>query len=83
MLRHCANSLKAHSLDNAVLQTSWAGASWARAGELIRHTTTNLWAQADIDQFGTMLKNVYLPNCKNGDTRASNWDVCKLSFSYS
>ncbi|CZR68632.1 uncharacterized protein PAC_18531 [Phialocephala subalpina] len=68
-----------HALDNAILQTAWAGASWARAGELIRHTTTNLWASKDITQFESMLRNVYLPPCKNGDTLASNWDVACLN----
>lgn len=64
-----------HALDNAVLQTAWAGASWARAGEVIRYTTSGIWADKDIKQFESMLRNVYLPLVKNGDTRASNWDV--------
>ncbi|KUJ16084.1 uncharacterized protein LY89DRAFT_648220 [Mollisia scopiformis] len=70
--------IKGHALSNAVLQTAWAGASWARAGELIRHTS-NLWASKDITQFENMLRNVYLPPCQNGDTRASNWDVACLN----
>ncbi|KAE8444778.1 hypothetical protein EG329_014238 [Mollisiaceae sp. DMI_Dod_QoI] len=72
-------TIKGHALSNAILQTAWAGASWARAGELIRHTTSNLWATKDITQFENMLRNVYLPPCKNGDTRASNWDVACLN----
>jgi hypothetical protein len=62
-------------LDNAVLQTAWAGASWARAAELIKHTTSGLWPDKDIAQLESMLRNVYLPIVKDGDTRASNWDV--------
>lgn len=64
-------------MDNAVLQTAWAGASWARAGELIRHSTSGLWSDKDVTQFESMLRNVYLPVVKSGDTRASNWDVGK------
>ncbi|KAH8592178.1 secreted protein [Bisporella sp. PMI_857] len=71
--------VKAHELDNAVLQTAWAGGSWARAGELVRHTTKGLWADADIKQFETMLRTVYLPAVKNGETRASNWDLACLN----
>ncbi|KAF8854757.1 chondroitin AC/alginate lyase [Acephala macrosclerotiorum] len=71
--------IEGHALSNAILQTAWAGASWARAGELIRHTTSNLWSTKDITQFESMLRNVYLPPCKNGDTRASNWDVACLN----
>lgn len=67
-----------HALSNAILQTAWAGGSWARAGELIRHTTTGFWAAKDITQFESMLRNVYLPVVKDGDTRASNWDVGEL-----
>lgn len=72
--------ISAHALSNAVLQTAWSGASWARAGELIRHTTAELWSSGDITQFEDMLRNVYLPAVKNGDTRASNWDVGKQSL---
>ncbi|XMA07238.1 hypothetical protein WAI453_000029 [Rhynchosporium graminicola] len=55
--------IKGHALDHAILQTVWAGGSWARAGELIRHTTLGLWAPKDITQFESMLRNVQLPSC--------------------
>jgi hypothetical protein len=73
------NTILAHSLANAVLQTAWAGASWARAGELVRYTTTDLWADADIKNFETMLQTVYLPQCKNGASQISNWDLACLN----
>lgn len=75
----------AHTNANAVLQTAWSGASWARAGELVRHTTTGLWEDADITSFENMLRNVYLPACKDGTVKAPNWDLGRptpLSFPY-
>jgi len=65
----------AHTNANAVLQTAWSGVSLARAGELIRHTTTGLWEAADITSFENMLRNVYLPPCKDGTVKARNWDL--------
>jgi hypothetical protein len=62
-------------LDLAILQTAWASAWWARAGELITYTTSGVWSDKDITQFESMLRNVDLPFVKNGDIRASNWDV--------
>ncbi|KAK0109359.1 hypothetical protein ONS96_003176 [Cadophora gregata f. sp. sojae] len=72
-------AIKGHALSNEILQTAWAGGSWARAGELIRHTTSGLWAAKDITQFESMLRNVYLPVVKNGEPKASNWDVACLN----
>ena len=37
-----ANTIKAHTNSNAPLQTRWAGASWARVAEIIRHTNAGL-----------------------------------------
>jgi hypothetical protein len=48
-----------------------------RTGELIRRTISGLWSDKDIIQFESMFRNMYLPVVKNGDTRASNWVVCK------
>jgi hypothetical protein len=74
-----------HAVDgefsNGILQTAWAGASWARTGELIKYTTTGLWADDDVQQFEKMLREVYLPLCKDGDTNASNWDMGELQIS--
>jgi len=67
--------LPGHSLDNAILQTAWAGASWARAGELVRHTTKDLWKDADIAAFEQMLLKAYLPAVKDGNSRVANWDL--------
>jgi len=57
------------------LQTAWTAASWARAGELVRHTTTGLWKDADIMAFEQMLLKVYLPAVKDGNPRVANWDL--------
>ena len=38
-------------MDLDILQTAWAGAWWARAGELITYTTSGVWSDKDITQF--------------------------------
>jgi len=45
----------------------------------VRHTTTGLWEDADIKQFETMLRDAYLPACKKGAPRTSNWDMACLN----
>ncbi|MFE9220229.1 alginate lyase family protein [Streptomyces lavendulae] len=52
-------ALIAHTGSNAPLQAGWAGASWARAAELIRHTFPGSWPQ--LERFTRMLRSVYLP----------------------
>lgn len=69
-----AKVLKAHTLDNALLQTGWAGTSFARAAEIIRHTGAN-WAASDLTAFQNLLRNVYLPTVINGSDRNGNWDL--------
>jgi len=69
-----AKTIKKHTASNAPLQTGWSAASWARAGELIKHT----YKKWDSSSFENMLKEVYLPNLKNGDDRTGNWDLVML-----
>jgi hypothetical protein len=81
--------LKNHTDSNAPLQTGWAGVSWSRAAEIIRHTywgiyLTDLlcltepflgWESANITQFETMLRDVYLPEIINGSNDNGNWEL--------
>lgn len=64
-----------HTNSNARLQTGWAGASWTRAAELIRYTST-VWPADRITRFSTMLRNVYLPQLINGSPNTNgNWEL--------
>ncbi|MEV0408638.1 alginate lyase family protein [Actinoallomurus sp. NPDC050550] len=67
--------IKEHTNHNAPLQTGWSGASFARAGELIKHTYTGTWAQEK--RFATMLRTVYLPTVINGKPNGTNgnWEL--------
>jgi hypothetical protein len=64
-----------HTNSNARLQTGWAGASWTRAAELIRYTST-VWPTDRVTRFSTMLRNVYLPQLINGSPNTNgNWEL--------
>jgi hypothetical protein len=67
--------IKQHTNHNAPLQTGWAGASFARAAEIIRHTS-KAWPAAGVDRFETMLRNVYLPILIKGKPNTNgNWEL--------
>ncbi|MGZ0152485.1 alginate lyase family protein [Kribbella sp. WER1] len=66
--------LKDHTNSNAPLQTGWAGASFSRSGELIKHTYGGPWAQRG--RFEKMLRDVYLPEIRNGaGCKNGNWEL--------
>ncbi|HEU4424629.1 MAG TPA: alginate lyase family protein [Pilimelia sp.] len=66
--------LRDHTNHNARLQTGWAGASFSRAGEIIRHTYSGGWGQ--VNRFATMLRTVYLPEIINGGGCTNgNWEL--------
>ncbi|WP_283135480.1 alginate lyase family protein [Rhizohabitans arisaemae] len=70
--------IRDHTNGNAPLQTGWAGASWARAAELIRHTST-VWPAARSARFGAMLRRVYLPEIENGaPDKNGNWELIMM-----
>jgi hypothetical protein len=70
-----------HTNSNAPLQTAWAGASWSRAAELIRHTYTG-WSATGVNRFATMLRNVYLPKIINGKASSNgNWELTMMEAS--
>jgi len=55
-----ASTLQAHNNSNAPLQTGWAGASWPKTGELIRHYYNSSWSNEKQGRFKKMLQQVYL-----------------------
>jgi hypothetical protein len=69
-------TIKQHTNSNAPLQTGWAGAPWARAGELIRYTYPGNWANQG--RFATMLRTVYLPAVIKGSGANGNWESIML-----
>lgn len=71
-----ARTIKAHTNSNAPLQTGWAGASWARAAEIIRHTNAG-WSSSDVTAFENMLRKVYLPTVIAGSNKNGNWELGK------
>lgn len=65
--------ITAHTNSNARLQTGWAGASFSRAAELMKHTYTG-WTNAG--RFATKLRDVYLPIVIAGSANTNgNWEL--------
>ncbi|MEV6653288.1 alginate lyase family protein [Streptomyces sp. NPDC051219] len=64
--------IRDHTNSNAPLQTGWAGSSWPRAAEIVKHTYTG-WPNAG--RFATMLRTVYLPEVANGSHSNGNWEL--------
>jgi hypothetical protein len=70
-----ARTLRAHTNSNSPLQSGLSGAVWARAGELIRYTSSD-WSSSDVGRFTTMMRTVYLPLVANGaPTKNGNWEL--------
>ena len=65
-----------HTNSNAPLQTGWAGSSWTKAAEIIKYTYTGTWTNSA--RFGTMLRNVYLPEIINGSNSNGNWELTMM-----
>ncbi|KKD09115.1 alginate lyase family protein [Streptomyces sp. WM6386] len=65
-----------HTNSNAPLQTGWAGSSWPKAAEIIKHTYTGGWAGSG--RFATMLRDVYLPEIINGSNSNGNWELSMM-----
>ena len=61
-------TIRDHTNTNAPLQTAWAGSSWPRAAEIIKHVHGN-WPNAG--RFATMLRDVYLPEVVDGRARTN------------
>ncbi|QEU91325.1 alginate lyase family protein [Streptomyces kanamyceticus] len=71
-----SGTIKDHTNSNAPLQTGWAGSSWPRAAEIIKHTYTGSWANSG--RFATMLRTVYLPEVINGSKSNGNWELSMM-----
>ncbi|PTH83791.1 hypothetical protein C9J60_36260 [Streptomyces sp. A244] len=68
--------IRDHTNSNAPLQTGWAGSSWPRAAEIIKHTYPGNWANSG--RFATMLRTVYLPEVINGSHSNGNWELSMM-----
>lgn len=67
-----SNTIRDHTNSNAPLQTAWSASSWPKAAEIIKHVYGN-WPNSG--RFGTMLRNVYLPEVINGSNSNGNWEL--------
>ncbi|MFE0134468.1 alginate lyase family protein [Streptomyces sp. NPDC059037] len=64
-----------HTEANAGLQTAWAASSWARAAEAVRYSYDG-WSDGRLLRFERMLRNVYLPQVREGAAHFNgNWDL--------
>jgi hypothetical protein len=71
-------TIRDHTNSNAPLQTAWAASSWPRAAEIIRYTYGG-WSSTGVNRFGTMLRDVYLPEIINGNaTSNGNWELSMM-----
>lgn len=76
-----SSTIQGHNNSNAPLQSGWVGSVWARAAELIRYTDAG-WSSDSINQFETMLRDVYMPLTVNGtDHNVANWELGKTQSS--
>ena len=72
-----SSTITDHTNSNAPLQSAWVAEVFPRAGEIIRATYPG-WAAADIAQFASMLKHVYLPKVQNGSGSNGNWELSMI-----
>ncbi|MFB6725467.1 alginate lyase family protein [Kribbella sp. NPDC056345] len=68
-------TIRDHTNSNAPLQTGWAASSWPKAAEIIKHAYGN-WPNSG--RFGTMLRNVYVPEIINGSNSNGNWELTMI-----
>ena len=79
-----SGTIKDHTNSNAPLQTGWAGSSWPKAAEIIKHVYANgsgTWANSA--RFSTMLRTVYLPEIINGSNSNGNWELTMMEAAVS
>jgi hypothetical protein len=70
-------NLKGYTNSNEPLQAAWDSEKFPRAAEIIRYSNAG-WADADIQQFKSMLNNVILPRIINGSTSNGNWEISMI-----
>lgn len=67
--------VREHTEDNAGLQAAWAGSTWARAAEIVRHSDAG-WPASGVRRFEAMLRDVYLPVvAEDVPDFNGNWDL--------
>ncbi|WP_329790500.1 alginate lyase family protein [Lentzea sp. DG1S-22] len=72
-------TIRDHTNSNAPLQTAWSASSWPKAAEIIKHVHGN-WPNSA--RFGTMLREVYLPEIQNGRANTNgNWELSMMEAS--
>ncbi|WUO26566.1 alginate lyase family protein [Streptomyces sp. NBC_00287] len=54
--------LRQHTGQNAGLQAGWAGSTWARAAEIVRHSDGAGWPEERVRRFEEMLRTAHLPH---------------------
>lgn len=54
------------------LEAGWTGTIWARAAEIVRHTSRGVWSEESADGFATMLQNIWLPMVNEGASTNGN-----------
>jgi hypothetical protein len=70
-----SGTVRDHTGGDAGLQSAWAGASWAKAAEIIRWTYDG-WPQSGVQRFSDMLRTAYLPQVvKGAPDYNGNWDL--------
>jgi len=70
-------NLKGYTNSNEPLQAAWDSEKFPRAAEIIRYSNAG-WADADIQQFKTMLNTIILPRIINGSTSNGNWEISMI-----
>jgi len=66
--------LKSHTNSNAPLQAGWSGAAFSRAAEIVRYTGAG-WVKTDVDRFGAMLRDAFIPLVNVTSTKNGNWEL--------
>jgi hypothetical protein len=77
ILNKYAYNLQGYTNSNEPLQAAWDSEKFPRAAEIIRYSNAG-WADADIQQFKTMLNNVILPRIINGSSSNGNWEISMI-----
>ncbi|MFJ3668126.1 alginate lyase family protein [Streptomyces sp. NPDC090106] len=68
--------MRRHTEEDAGLQTGWAGSTWARAAEIVRHTDGGGWPEDRVARFEHMLRTAYLPAVtRKVPDYNGNWDL--------
>ncbi|KAI9759673.1 MAG: hypothetical protein M4579_002150 [Chaenotheca gracillima] len=76
-----SSTIKAHTNSNAPLQAAWSAANWVRVAEIIKSADVG-WSTKGIQDFETMLRDVYLPLMIGGNAKENgNWELVMMEAS--